>query len=163
MAATEDQKEHDRSRALKLPLILGLVLAVAGGGAGYYGVRNNLILANGSTLANLPDAMASPESSEPVETGFVPVDPLTISLGDTGRHLTFRATLEVEQAREREVEKLLPRVSDVLNTYLRALKVTDLRETTSLTRLRAQMLRRVQIVTGKGRVNDLLIMEFVIN
>ena len=32
----------------------------------------------------------------------------------------------------------------------------------ALTRLRAQMLRRVQIVTGPDNVNDLLIMEFVL-
>ena len=30
-------------------------------------------------------------------------------------------------------------------------------------RLRGQMLRRVQLVVGDGRVNDLLIMEFVLN
>ena len=32
-----------------------------------------------------------------------------------------------------------------------------------LVRLRAQMLRRVQMVTGEGRVRDLLITEFVLN
>jgi len=32
-----------------------------------------------------------------------------------------------------------------------------------LLRLRSQMLRRVQVVTGEGRVRDLLIMEFVLN
>jgi flagellar FliL protein len=51
----------------------------------------------------------------------------------------------------------------VLNTYLRALSIADLEESTALVRLRAQMLRRVQIVTGEGRINDLLIMEFVLN
>jgi flagellar FliL protein len=29
--------------------------------------------------------------------------------------------------------------------------------------LRAQMLRRVQIVAGEGRIRDLLIMEFVLS
>jgi flagellar FliL protein len=33
----------------------------------------------------------------------------------------------------------------------------------ALTRLRGQMLRRVQIVVGKDRVRDLLIMDFVLN
>jgi flagellar FliL protein len=32
-----------------------------------------------------------------------------------------------------------------------------------MARLRAQMLRRIQVVTGEGRVRDLLITEFVLN
>jgi len=39
----------------------------------------------------------------------------------------------------------------------------DLEDPLALVRLRAQMLRRVQMVTGEGRVRDLLITEFVIN
>ncbi len=57
----------------------------------------------------------------------------------------------------------MPRVIDVLNSYLRALETSDLADSTALVRLRAQMLRRVQIVTGGDRVHDLLIMEFVLN
>ncbi len=52
---------------------------------------------------------------------------------------------------------------DVLNGYLRAVDVPALEDPSSLIRLRAQMLRRVQIVTGEGRVRDLLIIEFVLN
>ena len=57
----------------------------------------------------------------------------------------------------------MPRILDVLNTYLRAVEVRDLEQPASLARLRAQMLRRVQVVTGEGRVRDLLITEFVLN
>ena len=57
----------------------------------------------------------------------------------------------------------MPRVIDVLNSYLRALEIGDIADAAALVRLRAQMLRRIQIVTGAGRVNDLLIMEFVLN
>ena len=56
----------------------------------------------------------------------------------------------------------MPRVLDVLNTYLRAVEVRDLEEPSSLVKLRAQMLRRVQVVTGEGKVRDLLITEFVL-
>ena len=62
-----------------------------------------------------------------------------------------------------EVMTLSPRVLDVLNSYLRVVEIDELSEPTSLLRLRAQMLRRVQIVTGEGRVRDLLITQFVVN
>ncbi len=77
--------------------------------------------------------------------------------------MRFRAQLEVPSKYKADVETLLPRVVDVLNSYLRALETGDLTDPSALVRLRAQMLRRVQIVTGEGRVNDLLIMEFVVN
>jgi len=53
-------------------------------------------------------------------------------------------------------------ILDVLNTYLRAVELRDVENPAAMTRLRAQMLRRVNIVTGEGRVNDLLITEFVL-
>ena len=76
------------------------------------------------------------------------------------RHLLFRAEMEVNPDYKSEVTTLLPRVVDVLNGYLRALDISDIEAPSALTRLRAQMLRRVQIVAGPGRVNDLLIVSF---
>ena len=62
-----------------------------------------------------------------------------------------------------EVTRLSPRVLDVLNGYLRVIAVDELSDPTSLARLRAQMLRRIQVVTGAGRVSDLLVTQFVVN
>ena len=62
-----------------------------------------------------------------------------------------------------EVTLLIPRILDVLNGYLRAVEVSELGDPNALVRLRSQMLRRIQIVTGEGRVRDLLVTEFVLN
>jgi flagellar FliL protein len=61
------------------------------------------------------------------------------------------------------VTHLLPRILDVLNGYLRAVELAELEDPDALVRLRAQMLRRIQIVTGQGMVRDLLVTEFVLN
>jgi len=96
---------------------------------------------------------------------FVPVDPLVISLGPGARakHLRFTAQIEVASGHQAEVTLLMPRILDVLNSYLRAVSYRDLEDPAALVRLRAQMLRRVQIVCGEGRVRDLLVTEFVLN
>ena len=96
---------------------------------------------------------------------FLAVDPLVISLGPGGgnSHLRFRAQLEVAPGQEEYVAALMPRVVDVLNSYLRAVELRDLENPSALVRLRAQMLRRVQVVVGDGRVKDLLVMEFVLS
>ena len=99
------------------------------------------------------------------DVAFVAMDPIMISLppGASARHLRFAGQLEVAPEHAAEVAGLMPRVLDVLNTYLRAVEVRDLEEPAALARLRAQMLRRIQVVTGEGRVRDLLIAEFVLN
>jgi len=153
---------EDAKKSSKMPLILGLVAALAGGGGGFYATFSGMILAPESEETKV-DAPETPSALPDVS--FVPVDPVIVSLGPSsaGRHLQFRAQLEVPSRYEEDVTILLPRVVDVLNGYLRALETQDLESASALTRLRAQMLRRVQIVAGPGRVNDLLVMEFVIN
>lgn len=146
----------------KMPLILGLVAALVGGGGGFYATFSGMILGPESPEV----AAVEEESSGPLpDVAFVAVDPIIVSLGapSDGRHLQFRAQLEVPSRHASDVETLLPRVVDVLNGYLRALEPRDVETPSALTRLRAQMLRRVQIVAGADRINDLLIMEFVVN
>ena len=82
----------------------------------------------------------------------------------TGREfLRFTAQLEVVPDHLAEVESLRPRIVDVMNGYLRAVEPADFEDQMILSRLRSQLLRRIQIVTGEGRVRDLLIIEFVLN
>ncbi len=96
---------------------------------------------------------------------FVPLDPIMVSMppGSASRHLRFAGQLEVVPGKAEAVVAVMPRILDVLNTYLRAVEVSDLEEPASAARLRAQMLRRVQVVTGEGLVKDLLVTEFVMN
>ncbi|MEL6464864.1 MAG: flagellar basal body-associated FliL family protein [Pseudomonadota bacterium] len=146
----------------KMPLILGVLALLLGGGGGFYAAFSGLVLAPESP-STAPTKDTKP--GELPDVAFVAVEPMVISLAPNsqGRHLRFRAQLEVPSAYASDVETLLPRVVDVLNGYLRALETRDIESPAALTRLRAQMLRRVQIVTGPGRVNDLLIMEFVVS
>lgn len=159
-AAIEDSSERPKSS--KKPLIIGLILALAGGGGGFYATSQGLILA--------PESKSQVEKTgEPTDAysdiAFVSLDPLSISLprGSRYQHLLFRGELEVSPKHKDEVKKLVPRIIDVLNSYLRAVEVADLEDASALTRLRAQMLRRAQIVAGPGYIEDLLIMEFVLN
>lgn len=145
-----------------MPFFLGLFLALIGGGGGFFATWSGMILA---PSVQAPDGGGAKTVEGLANIAFVEVEPLTVAIKDAPEktHLHFRAQLEVPAAHKPDVELLLPRVMDVLNGYLRALQTSDIENPSALARLRAQMLRRVQIVTGQGRVNDLLIMEFVIN
>jgi flagellar FliL protein len=157
------EEEGPPKKASKLPMIIGLVLALAGGGGGFYAVQSGLIL--GADHGEEEMMSEEPDVPELEAAAFVALDPFVISLSNNSRrqYLRFRATLEVPPAYEADVEAVLPRVADVLNGYLRAVEVAEMEDPAALSRLRAQMLRRVQIVVGEGRVRDLLILEFVLD
>ena len=139
-------------------LVLSLVLGLAGGGGGYFAASSGLLPGGGTAAQKTGPATGAGRV-------FIPVDPIIVSLGasSASRYLSFRAQLEVATASASEVTTLMPRVVDVLNGYLRAVDAREFDAPHGLIRLRAQMLRRVQLVVGDGKVTDLLVMEFVLN
>lgn len=169
----DDQTEADappKKRRLLVPLLIGLGLALAGGAGGYWAVAmgpfapESAAKTGDGAAAEASDTHAT-GATPPISVAFVPLETLVISLGSeqAARHLMFSAELEVDPAHAEEVRLLSPRVMDVLNSYLRVISISELSDPASLVRLRAQMLRRIQIVTGEGRVRDLLVTQFVVN
>ena len=57
------------------------------------------------------------------------------------------------QAHEAEVEKLMPRVKDVINSYLQALDEADIDRPAAMTRMRSHLLRRMKIVLGEVQLS----------
>ena len=159
MAEAELPQEAAPKKKSKLPLILGVVLFLALGGGGFFAVYSGMILGHSA-----PETAASKVGDLP-EIAFVPLEPVTITLGEVSAntHLRFAAQLEVNLAYQADVVLLIPRILDVMNGYLRAVAVEELGDPNALIRLRSQMLRRIQIVTGEGRVRDILVTEFVLN
>ncbi|SOC06849.1 flagellar basal body-associated FliL family protein [Rhodobacter maris] len=164
MADTDAAGDEAPKKKSKLPLIIGLVLMLLFGGGAFYALYSGLILAPAPAEGEAAAHEAPPEGPPMPQVAFVPLDPMVMSLAaGNARHLRFAAQLEVPTAYQQEVEMLKPRVMDVLNGFLRAVELRELEDPSALMRLRAQMLRRIQVVVGENRVNDLLIIEFVMN
>lgn len=160
MAAAEiSSDDAPPKKKSKLPILIGLVLALVLGMIGFY------VTWTGMLFVVKHEAISTENAGPLPDIAFVPVDPIVVSLGpgSTAKHLRFTSQLEVNKAMIDDVTLLLPRISDILNGYLRAIDVAQLEDPSALIRIRAQMLRRIQIVTGEGRVRDLLITEFVLN
>lgn len=141
-------------------LLFGLIGAVVLGGAGFYASYSGLI--GGGAVAG--DSHSSVAALVMPMVSFVPLNPMVISLGPgaNASHLRFTAQIEVAPGSAPAVEAVMPRILDVLNTYLHAVSEEELAEPAALTRLRAQILRRVQVVAGPEHIRDVLITEFVL-
>lgn len=159
MASVDAGLEDVPKKRSKKPLLIGLVLALLLGGGGFYATWSGLIL--GDAVHDKAETGPGPLTG----IAFVPLETMVVSLGpDAGsEHLRFTAQVEVVDTAVADVTLLVPRILDVLNSYLRAIDTASIEDPKAMARLRAQMLRRVQVVTGEGRVRDLLITEFVLN
>lgn len=150
------------SKPSKLPLLIGLVLGLLAAGGGYVVTSGMFSAPSDSHDVVVDDGHGG---AAPVgAVAYVPIDPLLISINGEGASLLrFTAQLEVAPDQAAAVAALRPRIIDVMNTYLRAVQPTDFADPNALPRLRANLLRRIEIVVGGGAVKDLLIMEFVLN
>ncbi len=166
---TADKDEETPPKGKSKSLLIGIIMAIIFGAGGFYAGYSGLIMGGSEGDSHAKDTHDGGDkhhgASDSDDIAFVPIDPLIISLGQgsASRHLRFNAQLEVKAGSESSVAHLMPRVLDVLNGYLRAVDLSDVETPAALVKLRAQMLRRIQIVTGEDQVNDLLITEFVLN
>jgi len=160
MSEDEQPEEQEPKKGSKLPILLGIILAIVGGGAGFY-------LTWSGTILGAPEEVVAEEEPEEglPDLEYISMDQLVISLPPSSRskHLVFRGSLEVPSSYKADVEKLLPRITDVMNSYLRALDPGDFEAPAALVAIRAQLLQRIKIIVGQKRVNDLLVLEFVLN
>ncbi|KUJ76494.1 flagellar basal body protein FliL [Ruegeria marisrubri] len=166
MADTAAETGDRPEKSGKAGLITGILLALAGAAGGFFLMTSGVVplgLATGKADAAAGGSHSSPAAFPAV--AFVDLTPVVVDLQTGGGmgHLRFHAQLEVAEEHAADVERMRPRIMDVLNGYLRAVEVADLKDPLALTRLRGHLLRRINIVVGEGRVRDVLVGEFVLN
>ncbi|WP_170762737.1 flagellar basal body-associated FliL family protein [Ruegeria lacuscaerulensis] len=162
--ATAEQADTPEKPGKKR-VIIGVILALAGAAGGYFLTTSGLLPYGGMPAAGEAGETEKGKAVKALpQVGFVDLPPVIVSVNaGNSRHLKFHAQLEVNTGHITDVEKMKPRIMDVLNGYLRALEVSDLEDSLALMRIRGHLLRRMEIVVGEGRVRDVLVMEFVLN
>lgn len=178
-----DTQKDDSAPAPKKKGKRALIIAVAalllGSAGGFYATYSGLIAGpEAEEVAEAEEGVEGVEGEggetalhgDPIvagesEVSFIPVSPIVVSLARSQepKHLRFTSQLEVPSEHSGEVSRLMPRVVDVMNGYLRAVDPGEFESPGALITLRSQMLRRVELVVGPGRVSDVLVMEFVLS
>lgn len=139
------------------PLLAGLAGAILLGGASFYTVFSGLMPTTGSLFQRSPGTEA--------QLAFVPIEVITISLPPQSGARLVRISGQIEVAPESHTAMMQfqPRFVDVIITYLHAVEIADLRQPAALIHLRAQILRRLQVIAGGEHVRDFLITEFLLD
>lgn len=147
----------------KKGFFIALILALIAGGAGFFVTFSGLIPLGEENQ----DHTTEQEDMVLKAVGnavYVPLDPLIVNIRSSSKYqlLRFVGQLEVKPEHFSDIVQLKPRIMDVMNTYLNALEAARFEDPIALIKLRSQILRRLQIITGKNRIEDLLIMEFIL-
>ncbi len=108
------------------------------------------------------------EGKEGVAKGpqFMEIPDLLVNLSTTGgpaRFLKLKVKLEVANAADlAKLEGVAPRVVDQFQTFLREMRVQDLRGSAGIYRLRQELLYRVNLAASPTKVKDVLFQEILI-
>ncbi len=100
------------------------------------------------------------------ESAFLAVEPMVVNLSTqdgTPRLLRLKIQLElVDPSEAGDVEAVMPRVVDQFQTYLRGLRVRDLKGSAGIYRLQIELLNRVNKAVAPIEIKDVLFQEILI-
>ena len=134
----------------------GAVLLLAGGGGGFY------VWSSSQKPAAEPAAVQRAASYVELRDIVVSLAPSAGRQQDGPRMLKLKLVIEVGNARiVPEIQQLQPRIEDILQIYLRELRVSDLEGSAGLYRLKEELLRRVNSAVYPRRVDAILFKDIV--
>lgn len=97
---------------------------------------------------------------------FLPIPDMIVNLSnDGGQPRLLRLSVQLELANQTDLEivqSVLPRVKDQFQTYLRELRVEDLRGSKGIYRLQIELLSRVNAAAYPVKVRDVLFDEIIV-
>jgi flagellar FliL protein len=161
----EDETSAKRLSGKKIVLYFVLpVILVLGSAAGVYfsGVAD-------SFLGLKPDKVAEEKAKEKerrAKAVFFDLPELLVNLNSSGRRTNFlKISMSLElpgEADIKRIETVMPRIIDSFQVYLRELRVSDLKGSAGMYRLREDLLRRVNEAAAPIKINDVLFKEMLV-
>lgn len=168
----EDGGKKFNAKKIVLFVVLPLfLLAGAGGGLYFSGMLDKFLKKDTASAEHAADgehgAAAVDAHGVPVGgAAFLEIPNMLVNLSgpdEQPRYLRLKVQLEmVNQADLAAVQAVMPRVVDQFQTYLRELRVKDLRGSAGIYRLQMELLSRVNVAAYPTEVKDVLFQEILI-
>jgi flagellar FliL protein len=153
---------------LKMKLLVGagtLVVLVLAGGA-YYFLKPGPSPEKAEELAAVQNVQTAPANLPAKEAAFFDIPDIIVNLQTpdmSQAYLKLSLSLELEKAElKASIEPVLPRVIDQFQSYLRELRVEDVRGSAGVMRLKEELLRRVNLAVAPTPVRDVLLKEMIV-
>ena len=167
-AQAPEKEPKKKGGKLKLIIILLVVLAILGGG-GFAAWKFFLQpkLAGDAASGNETHAESAPKAEEPAAAGgqLVTLDSFVVNLSDPMGRRYLKTTMDVEVADAAAAAELTAAMPKVKDTLLLLLSSKSFEEISSMDRkieLKNQIVDRLNLILGKGKVRNVYFTEFVV-
>ena len=164
------EKKGGLKGLLKNKLVLGGIALVVLAGVGFGVMKSGLI--GGHKEAEHKEDAAGGEAHGEAKAddkkkvaSFVDLPEITVNLdsGDHKQYLRVKIALEVgEEKLVEQIKPLMPRVLDTFQTYLRALRPSDLEGSAGLFRLKEELMKRVNLAVAPATIDAVLFKEMMV-
>jgi flagellar FliL protein len=151
-------------RKLQIIAAAGLLVVLGGGGAAFYFFG----MSSGKPAAEAAAETVKTETDKlPAEkAAFFDIPDIIVNIqtpDSTPAYLKLSVALELEKVEAKAaIEPVLPRIVDQFQTYLRELRVEDIRGSAGVMRLKEELLRRVNLAVAPTPVHDVLLKEMIV-
>jgi flagellar FliL protein len=156
-AAADDAPKGGKRKLILLAV--PVVLLLAGAGLWFSGVLPHLL---GMDKAQTHEA----EAPRPVPPSYVDVPEMVANLNSGSRKPSYvKLSARVEVPNPADVDKVkagLPRLQDMMQTYLREMRPEELRGSAGTYRLREELLVRANAAVAPAKVSDVLFIQMLV-
>lgn len=174
----EGKKKIDAKKIILFVVLPLLLLGGAGAGLYFTGTLDKILGKGGEEVAegeHAEDGHAPAKKADKkkgdhgdahaVGAHFLQIPNMLVNLTSEGQPRYLRLSVQLELASAEDmaaVEGVMPRVVDQFQTYLRELRVKDLRGSAGIYRLQIELLNRVNAAAYPVEVKDVLFQEILI-
>jgi flagellar protein FliL len=147
----------------KLLIVAGAaaLLLILGGGAGLY-----FFVFSGSDESSQTAAAGSEFPATPPQVAYKDIPDLIVNIQSAdGTPVYLKLSLSLELYAEEEkagIDRLLPRIVDQFQGYLRELRADDLKGSAGVMRIKEELLRRTNVAAAPYKVRDVLLKEMIL-
>ena len=146
------------SKKMLMIIVPVLLLVIGGGGAGAYFF---LFKKSDKDAAKAEEAALTPP-----KVAFSDMQDILVNIQSkdgTPAYLKRGVSLELEDdAQKTAIQPLMPRITDQFQSYLRELRLDDLKGSAGVLRLKEELLRRVNVAAAPYKVRDVLLKEMIV-
>lgn len=147
------------SKKILMIAVPALLLVLGSGGAGAYFFLLKPTNAGKTNLAEAPPLT-------PPQVAFANVPDILVNIQSddgTPTYLKLSLALELDNKQEKAgIIALMPRLVDQFQSYLRELRVDDLKGSEGVLRLKEELLRRINVAAAPYKVRDVLLKQMIV-
>lgn len=160
------QREEESGGGMKkmILILIPIILLGIGGGLYFTGMLDGLLgKEQTEEQAEAPsEAEATKDDGKAV---YVELPDIIVNLSSDGRQNFMRLKVQLEVSSEEDAEvvrTVMPRVIDKFQTFLREMRIEDLRGRAGTYRIRQELLYRVNLAVAPVKVKDVLFQDILI-